>query len=446
MAFHLFPDPQVAPLTVDRSGGRVDTSFGQLAGEPLPEFAGIYERMMFVRVAAVGGSVAPTVFLRAGQGPAVEVSAASRPVFRAKAAGGAGTGFVGDVFLAPGAGNVLQILVGFDRDTMEEWVLGIRNNDPAAERQFTWVVADNAADTAQPWVDPASFVPGFTQVPFVPDHGVPGAAVALSGVNFAVGAPRVLFGGREAVLLSAPAPRALEVAVPEGLVAAGQAGADVPVQVRTGAGTATAGRPFHAEPPEPGFAEPPFTPEMARLGRKLLLHGRNFHYAPVAVEFRALEFFDDPPPPAAGEVLGTPSSTGMTVRIPSDVFVLGPIGKISVTVTTAGGSITCAQALRIQVGPPVPTLEDFSPSTVEVGGEVTLNGQDFDVVPVTVTFTVEGHGAVPAVLLEPPTATRIRVTAPDLGPEAQSQARITVRNQFGTCASAELIIITRPAG
>ncbi|MCG2622419.1 hypothetical protein LVY72_10895 [Arthrobacter sp. I2-34] len=445
MVFGLFPDPAAGPLPV-AAGGRAEAAFGQLAGAPLPEFAGVYERMMFIRVAVLGGTVAPEVSVRAGRGPLVAVSAASRPVFRATGPGGAGTGFVGDVFLVPGPGGVPQVAVGFDRNTVEDWALGIRNLDPSADRLFTWVVADNPAEVVQPWVDPASFVPAFAPAaPFSPDRGTPGTPVVLHGTNFDLGTPRTFFGGLEAVPLAPPAAGQLSMAVPEGLVAAGQPGADVGVTVETGAGTATAAIPFHAEPPEPGFAEPPFTPEMARLGRKLVLHGRNFDFAPVAVEFRALEFFDDPPAPVAGEVLGTPGPADMTVRIPSDVFVLGPIGKISVTVTTAGGSVTCAQALRILVGPPVPTLEDFSPSTVEVGREVTLNGQEFDFSPVTVTFTVEGRGEVPAVLLEPPSATRIRVTAPDLGPEAENQARITVRGQFGSSTSAEVITVTRPA-
>ncbi|MFD1213388.1 hypothetical protein ACFQ36_15205, partial [Arthrobacter sp. GCM10027362] len=176
----------------------MDRPFGQLAGAPVPEFAGIYARMMFLRVAMIGGSVAPTVFLRAGQGPAVAVSTSTQPLFRATTAGGTGTGFVGDVFLAPGAGNVLRVLVGFDRETVEEWVLGIRNNDPAADRLFTWVVADNPGDAAQPWADPASFVPAFASVPFASHRGTPGTAVVLSGTNFHIGTPEVSFGSRPA--------------------------------------------------------------------------------------------------------------------------------------------------------------------------------------------------------------------------------------------------------
>jgi hypothetical protein len=446
MVFTLYPDPPVAPRSVP-AGGQGEAGFAQSVGAPVPEFTGIYERMMFLRVAMIGGSVAPTVFMRAGQGPAVAVVEATQPVFRAIRPDGGGTGFVGDVFLVPGAGNVLRILVGFDRATEETWTLGIRNNDPSAERHFTWVVADSEAETIQPWVDPGSFIPAFADPSFTPAGGASGTSVTLSGRNFHIGMPRVTFGTVPAALLAPPAPGALTVSAPDGFVSPGQPGADLPVSVETAAGTAVASGAFHAVPPAPAFAAPPFAPEPALLGRKLLLHGRNFHFAPVTVEFRALEFFDDDShSPVPGEVLGRPSATDMTVRIPTDVFVLGPIGKISVTVTTAGGSITCAQALPILVAPPLPTLEDFSPSTVEIGGEVTLNGQDFNVPPVTVTFSVEGHTAVPAVLLEPPAATRIRVTAPALGPEAQNQARIIVRNRFGTSDSAEFITITRPAG
>ncbi|MCI9870539.1 hypothetical protein [Arthrobacter humicola] len=351
------------------------------------------------------------------------------------------------MFLVPGVGNVLRLVVGFDRATEETWTLGIRNNDPSAERHFTWVVADSEAETVQPWVDPGSFIPAFADPSFTPAGGASGTSVTLSGRNFHIGMPRVTFGTVPAALLAPPAPGALTVSAPDGLVNPGQPGADLPVSVETAAGTAVASGVFHAVPPAPAFAAPPFAPEPALLGRKLLLHGRNFHFAPVTVEFRALEFFDDDSRlPVPGEVLGRPSATEMTVRIPTGVFVLGPIGKISVTVTTAGGSVTCAQALRILVAPPTPDLEDFSPSAVEVGAEVTLNGQDFDGSPVTVTFSVEGQAPVPAVLLEPPTATRIRVTAPSLGPEAQKRARIIVRNQFGSSASAELITINHAVG
>ncbi|MCG2622416.1 hypothetical protein LVY72_10880 [Arthrobacter sp. I2-34] len=231
------------------AGGRAEAGFDQFAGEPLPEFAGIYARMMFIRVAVLGGAVVPEVSVRAGQGPAVVAGAQSRPVFRATAASGAGTGFVGDVFLVPAPEGVVQFVVGFDRDTTEEWGLGIRNTDPGTERWFTWVVADNDAEVVDPWAWPPAWVPEIEQMN--PRQGAPGTEVALTGRTLLLGTPQVFFGDREAVLLrKLPLAQALAVAVPEGLVATGQPGADVPVAVRTAAGKSDDAVTFRVLAPE----------------------------------------------------------------------------------------------------------------------------------------------------------------------------------------------------
>ena len=157
MGFTLYPQPAVRSLVVGKGGARVDTDFLQRAGTPLPEFAGIYAQMMFLRVAMIAGDAAApsTLFLTAGSGPSVEIGTDPRSVFRAT--GGAGTGVVGDVFLVTGPGNAFQVMVGFEELTSEAWKLGIRNNDPAADLDFTWVVADNAGETNQPWVDVRRF-------------------------------------------------------------------------------------------------------------------------------------------------------------------------------------------------------------------------------------------------------------------------------------------------
>ena len=252
MVFKLFPDPPVAPLGVP-GGGRTDAGFVQLAGEPLAEFAGIYARMMFLRVAMIGGTAAPSLFVRAGQGPAVAAATGTLPVFRATRPDGTGSSYVGDVFALPREGNVFRVLVGFAAATEETWSLGIRNNDPGAERYFTWAVADSDAEAAQPWVDPASFVPAFADppaAPFAPGLGAPGTSVNLFGRNFNVGTPRVFFGAVEASLLAPPAAGALKVAVPGGLVVPGEPGADVPVSVQTAAGITTAATAFHIPMPE----------------------------------------------------------------------------------------------------------------------------------------------------------------------------------------------------
>lgn len=92
MGFTLYPDPAVRALRVSRQGAFVDTEFTQRAGDPLPDFTGVYQRMMYVRVAMVGGAgtPAPTLSIIAGSGPPVEIGIDSKAVFRATGPGGAG--------------------------------------------------------------------------------------------------------------------------------------------------------------------------------------------------------------------------------------------------------------------------------------------------------------------------------------------------------------------
>lgn len=147
MTFHVYPDPQVAPLAV-APGATAFAAIGQLTGASVP--AGAYRTMMFIRVAMTGGATAPTLLVKAGTGTAVAVTTLATAVFRTP-----GTdGYVGDVQLltAGEPANVYQIRIGFDQNTAEAWQIGIQNND-AVSRDFTWVVADSAADTAQPWID-----------------------------------------------------------------------------------------------------------------------------------------------------------------------------------------------------------------------------------------------------------------------------------------------------
>ncbi|MFD1213818.1 hypothetical protein ACFQ36_17405 [Arthrobacter sp. GCM10027362] len=142
--------------------------------------------------------------------------------------------------------------------------------------------------------------------------------------------------------------------LPEGLAAAGQARADVPVEVCTDAGTATAQTTFHVEPLEPGFATPAFPPAAIHRGPSVTLHGRNFHFAPVAVNLRPKLFFGTPPPFEAGEAMGTPTQTEITVRVPGDLPMLGPIafgaGSAVVVVATGRGSAQCPDLLPIKAG------------------------------------------------------------------------------------------------
>ncbi|MFF1696502.1 hypothetical protein ACFVXC_23305 [Streptomyces sp. NPDC058257] len=155
MAFHIYPDPQTAALTVS-TGLPVFVGIDQLAG---PRDQGGYAKMMYVRVCATGAVELPTLFIRAGhpdtpatpgdtEGPAVEITGFTGGVFNK-------TTYLGDVKRDVEADNVAIIRMGFDQaGTAETWRLGFQNNNVGgAPVEFTWVVADAATDTAKPWLD-----------------------------------------------------------------------------------------------------------------------------------------------------------------------------------------------------------------------------------------------------------------------------------------------------
>ncbi|MEU0399328.1 hypothetical protein ABZ318_03595 [Streptomyces sp. NPDC006197] len=146
MSFHVYPDPQTAALTV-ASDTTALTSISQLAGTP-PMIYSNYTKAMYIRVSMFGGTSPPTLFVKAGTGVPVQAKGQFSPVFR----GPASTDYVGDVRLISSVENVYEIYMLFDQDSSEMWQLGIRNNDHANDRDFTWVVADSAAETAQPWI------------------------------------------------------------------------------------------------------------------------------------------------------------------------------------------------------------------------------------------------------------------------------------------------------
>jgi hypothetical protein len=149
MTSHVYPDPQTAALTVQPGAANAQfTAISQLTGASVP--TGSYNKMMFIRVAMFGGTAAPTLSIKAGAGVAVPVTTSPTQVLRGP---NPLTDYVGDVqlFTVGEATDVFQIRMGFDQDTTETWQIGIQNND-AVNRDFTWVVADSIADSAQPWI------------------------------------------------------------------------------------------------------------------------------------------------------------------------------------------------------------------------------------------------------------------------------------------------------
>jgi hypothetical protein len=149
MSFTLYPDPPLRGLSVP-AGATVFTPFVPRSAR-VAEFDPPYAEVMFLRVAVFGASSAPVLSIATDAGTPVEITADPQGVFRSPG----DAGYVGDVSLKSLGGNVFDVMMGLvTADPVPGWRLGIRNTD-AADRFFTWVVADNTADTMQPWVDPS---------------------------------------------------------------------------------------------------------------------------------------------------------------------------------------------------------------------------------------------------------------------------------------------------
>ena len=172
MSFALYPDPPLRALAVP-PGPPVFTPFVPRSA-PVAEFDPPYAQMMFIRVAMLGGAVVPTLLVAAGTGTPVAASPDPQPVFSLPG----DSGYVGDVSLKDLGDNVFEVLVGFVAvDPGLPWRLGVRHAEPA-ERHFTWVVADSAAETAHPWVAPSPVEYRVTAT--IPVGGTP-THIALDG-------------------------------------------------------------------------------------------------------------------------------------------------------------------------------------------------------------------------------------------------------------------------
>lgn len=148
MSFTLYPNPPVQALPVP-PGATVFTAFDARSAH-VAEFDPPYAQMMFVRVATLAGLAIPGLLVATGTGAPVEVTTDTQGVFGASG----GAGYVGDVWLKQLTTSVFEIMVGLVSENVTAgWRLGIRNTD-ATDRDFTVVVADHEAETAQPWVDP----------------------------------------------------------------------------------------------------------------------------------------------------------------------------------------------------------------------------------------------------------------------------------------------------
>ncbi|MFJ9036652.1 IPT/TIG domain-containing protein [Streptomyces sp. NPDC102406] len=189
--------------------------------------------------------------------------------------------------------------------------------------------------------DPApAFAEPTTQ--FSPGNGTPGTQVTLNGFNFNAAGTQVRFAAVAATVVGVPTATRMVVQVPAGLVPAGSTNADVKITVTNPAGSIVSDDPFRAELniPAPTFATTPpqFFPKSGVAGQQpIILNGNNFNFAPVTVKFETF----------TAVIIGTPSATQISVRVPAGMTPPGTTKDLKLSVTTAGGTATSTDIFTI---------------------------------------------------------------------------------------------------
>ncbi|MEU6036003.1 IPT/TIG domain-containing protein [Actinomadura sp. NPDC047616] len=157
-----------------------------------------------------------------------------------------------------------------------------------------------------------------------------------------------------------------------------------------------------------------FNPSNIGPGGEVTIFGRNLDLEPVTVHFGA--FAATPEDVAPNQI---------KVRAPADAS-----GRVPVTVTTAGGTVTSEDQLTIREGGPAPQFADppneFTPKVGGAGAAVTLFGSNFNLAPVSVEF-----GTVPATDVHP-SPNQIAVSVP---PGVTQAVNITVTTRTGSVTS-----------
>jgi hypothetical protein len=152
MPFQVYPIPQTAPLSVPASGASLLIPISELVGlDPVTNL-----NTMFIRVVKIGGNCAPTgpphptFRLKANTGDAMPVPTfpTTQPLYNLP--GGAGVE-VADATMEIEANDIYRIRL-FILQPGSSWQIQIVNTDPTSAHGFTWVVADNDADTRKPWI------------------------------------------------------------------------------------------------------------------------------------------------------------------------------------------------------------------------------------------------------------------------------------------------------
>ncbi len=276
-----------------------------------------------------------------------------------------------------------------------------------------------------------ALLPAFVTPQFTPKLGAPGDELQIFGTNFNVGTVRVFFGDIPASRVTVDSATRITTHVPHGVATEGQ-----PVQtlisVENAAGRTATNAAFTVMP-APTFAPPgaQFEPDIGDQGTDVTLHGANFNAAGLTVSFGTV----------TATTVGDRTSRQVKVRVPPGIVPPGSASQsVAITVKTDAGIVTSDDQFVATQAVPAPAFAtagpQFTPKQGKKGDEITLNGTNFDIEPLSVRF-----GATPAPEVVSVTAVQIKVRVPNV-PSPPQQLRITVETPGGPAESTSIFTVT----
>lgn len=147
MSFTVFPDASIGPLSLGPGQISAPLAFPEMAGGTPPE--------VILRIIMLGDGCdpphaePPTFTVRAGQGVPVEPPEGRMVFVRARPEDASDPVAKTQLFIESEHVYAIRLRILHPGST---WQLRITNRDDA-ERKFTWVVADNEPESAQPWLN-----------------------------------------------------------------------------------------------------------------------------------------------------------------------------------------------------------------------------------------------------------------------------------------------------
>lgn len=275
-----------------------------------------------------------------------------------------------------------------------------------------------------------ALLPAFVNPQFTPKLGAPGDEVQIFGTNFNVGAAQVFFGDVPAAGTTGGSATRVTTRVPRGVATEGEA-VQVLLSVENAAGRTATNTAFTVLP-SPAFAAPgaQFEPDTGDKDTEVTLHGANFNATGLVVKFGSV----------AVTSLSGQTSRQVKVRVPPGLVPAGSASNtVTLTVTTDAGTVVSDDQFVATQAVPAPAFvtsgPQFTPKLGSRGDEITLNGTNFNIAPLTVKF-----GTTPAPNVTSTTATTIKVKVPVV-PQPPQTVRITVETPGGIAESTSTFTV-----